>query len=543
MILPRQKRFAVVAVGIVLGTTLVLGFNAWLGAVIERHKQDEVAAAAVRAVRLVETRLNAAMDGLEGIARRGIETCTPELAEELRQAVITIPPVKSLALVDRDGMPHCTNNRTPFVQRAVMGSSPVVGAESSSVEVVLFDPPDKQYVRLRREFKNGNSVAALVPVELLLPMMTVHGGSFPTSARLTMRDGTVIVESGTQISPAMREQGVLTARAHSARFGISALSEMPRSARDPLTANLWAIGVAVDLLVMIGVVLVTWWWLRPRPGTHPLDDVERALAAGEFVAYYQPIIDITAAKLLGAEVLVRWRKPDGSLISPAAFVPMLEQGGLIMEMTRQLMRRVRTEVGQALVHRPNLHVWFNLTAAHFADDEIVDDVRAIFEGSPIRFSQVVLELTERQPLRSVTATRRVIAALQGLGCSIALDDVGTGHSGLSAILRLGVDIIKIDKLFVDSIVSERHSATIIETLVDLARNMRMFVVAEGVETFEQVTDLRARGIRAAQGYVFSPPLPPASFLSLLEAMDPLSADGAEASPRELKMFTAATLAR
>jgi EAL domain-containing protein (putative c-di-GMP-specific phosphodiesterase class I) len=119
----------------------------------------------------------------------------------------------------------------------------------------------------------------------------------------------------------------------------------------------------------------------------------------------------------------------------------------------------------------------------------------------------------------MTTTRQVIAALQGLGCKIALDDVGTGHSGLSSILRLGVDIIKIDKMFIDSLGSDRNSATIVTTLIDLARNMRMGVVAEGVENFEQVADLRARGIHAAQGYVFAPPLPGSSFLTLLETLD------------------------
>ena len=106
---------------------------------------------------------------------------------------------------------------------------------------------------------------------------------------------------------------------------------------------------------------------------------------------------------------------------------------------------------------------------------------------------------------------------------IAIDDVGTGHSGLSYMLKLGVDIIKIDKVFIDSIGTDRNSNTIIETLIDLAQNMRMDIVAEGVESFEQVVALKELGIRLAQGYVFSPPLPGSSFLQLVEAIDPLKA--------------------
>ncbi len=112
----------------------------------------------------------------------------------------------------------------------------------------------------------------------------------------------------------------------------------------------------------------------------------------------------------------------------------------------------------------------------------------------------MLELTERHEVANLTSMRRTIAALQRVGCKVAIDDVGTGHSGLSYILKLGVDIIKIDKMFVEAIGSEGHSKAIIETLIDLAKNMRMEIIAEGVETFDQVTYLRERGIGAAQGY-------------------------------------------
>ena len=115
---------------------------------------------------------------------------------------------------------------------------------------------------------------------------------------------------------------------------------------------------------------------------------------------------------------------------------------------------------------------------------------------------------------------------RGSASRIAIDDVGTGHSGLSYMLKLGVDIIKIDKMFIDSIGTDRNSNTIIETLIDLAQNMRMDVIAEGVESFEQVLHLRELGIRAAQGFVFSPPLPGSAFLQLVETIDPLKAGAA-----------------
>jgi sensor c-di-GMP phosphodiesterase-like protein len=260
-----------------------------------------------------------------------------------------------------------------------------------------------------------------------------------------------------------------------------------------------------------------------RARGNPVDELARAIENDEFVPYYQPIVDLTTARVVSAEVLIRWRKPDGNLVPPVQFIPLAESTGLIVPLTRALMRRVSAEAGAAIGARPQFKIGFNLSARHFADEAIVTDVSAIFTGSPISLGQILLEVTERQPLDNLTMARRVIAALQGLGVHVGIDDLGTGHSGLSYMLKLGVDFIKIDKIFVDAIDTERYSTTIIETLVGLGRDMNMEIIAEGVETFEQVQHLRERGIRKAQGYVFAPPLPGASFLKLLEASDPIPA--------------------
>ncbi len=258
-----------------------------------------------------------------------------------------------------------------------------------------------------------------------------------------------------------------------------------------------------------------------RSPRNPLTEIEHALDAGEFIPYYQPIVDIRSGQLCGAEVLVRWRKPDGTLVSPAAFIPLMESGGLIHKLTRNLMQKVCVEVGPSIGRRPDLKISFNFAGKLFSEPTIVKDVQNIFSGSPIKFSQVVLEVTERDPIENFTETRQIIAALQGLGVRIAIDDVGTGHSGLSYMLKLGVDIIKIDKMFVDAIGTDRNSTTIVETLVDLARNMRMDVVAEGVENFEQVMHLRALGVRLRKAMFLHRPLPGSSFLQLVEAIAPL----------------------
>ena len=171
------------------------------------------------------------------------------------------------------------------------------------------------------------------------------------------------------------------------------------------------------------------------------------------------------------------------------------------------MRRVREEIGSAIGKRPHVTIAFNVAPEHFDDALILNDVGTIFDSSPVKLTQIVLELTERSRIENLSGMRDTVAALQGMGCKVAIDDMGNDHCGLSYVLKLGVDIIKIDKIIVQSIDTKSDSKTTIETLIDLAKNMGMDIVAEGVETFDQVTYLRERGITAAQGYVFAPPLP------------------------------------
>ena len=362
------------------------------------------------------------------------------------------------------------------------------------------------------------ALAAFLPAELLLPQVAPDGTRFTGYARITLADDTVVGAVGSDMDAALRD-GSIAGRARSDRYGIVVTAAMARDGVFATYGDLRRIGMAVTGLLAL-IILVAALIVPRRERSNPFNDIERAIGAGEFVPYYQPIVDIKSGAIVGAEVLVRWRKRDGSLVPPANFVPFLESTDLILDMTRSIMRQVGEEVGPLLEHRSNMYVAFNIAPRHLTGDLLIDDIGSIFVGGPISTSQIVLEVTERYEIENLAATRNLIAALQGLGCRVAIDDVGTGHNGLSYILKLGVDIIKIDKMFVDAIRTESHSQAIVETLVDLARNLRMQIVAEGVENFEQVVYLRDHGISSAQGFVFAPPLPGPAFVQLIEALDP-----------------------
>lgn len=156
---------------------------------------------------------------------------------------------------------------------------------------------------------------------------------------------------------------------------------------------------------------------------------------------------------------------------------------------------------------------------HFRDRTIVDDVQAIFGASPISFNQLTFEITERRPLVNSKQAHDVIAGLHALGCRLALDDVGTGHSNLAYLQTLGVDIIKIDHVFVDMVKAETSQVPVLDGLIIMARDLGTEVVAEGVETEAQALYLRARGVVQAQGFLFAPALKPKSFKDLARALN------------------------
>jgi len=521
----RRNIFAIVVGALVAGVPLI-AFNFWLESLIDRQGEAEVGTSARRAIALAEARVRDTVGALDGLARRGVNSCQPGQIEAMRYATFSTIPIKEVAIVGPDGETLCTDLGLPLGERTMLSSELLVGATGYWFDIIALTSGERM-VRLRRQVGAGpNGVAALVPTTLFLPQVSTRGGPFSGYARIVTRQGTVIGEVGGRPQADVGPNFMADTKSDKFGFDVEILASRARIAAEHADLKWFGFfGAGVIMMTIMGFVVL----IPQRSPRNPVADIERALKAGEFVPYYQPIVDIRTGQLRGAEVLVRWRKPDGTLVLPGAFIPLIESSDLIHDLTRTLMRKVCIEAGPAIGRRPDLKISFNFAGKLFSEPTIVTEVRNIFANSPLKFSQVVLEVTERDPIENFTETRQIIAALQGLGVRIAIDDVGTGHSGLSYMLKLGVDIIKIDKMFVDAIGTDRNSTTIVETLVDLARNMRMDVVAEGVENFEQVMHLRALGVRLAQGYVFAPPLPGSSFLQLVEAIDPLQPAAADST--------------
>lgn len=534
MLRPRYRKLIAVCAGVVLAGVPVAAIGYWSSQYADRQGQEEVALAARRAIALAETRLGSVIAGLNDLAGRGVTSCSADHVKAMHETAFAISPIKELAIVNTDGETLCTNLGIPLGRRDIVSRPVATSSAAFVIEVVRIEGRDEPMVRIRRIVSDGrDGLAALVPADLLLPKVSPHVGPFAIFLRLTTRDGTLIEESGASLADDEAPEDRVVVHVRSNEYGLAVVASTSLAMLHMSYLGVRLAGPAVGLFILLLAFAVRAY---TRYRENPIVEIERGLKANEFVPYFQPILDITSGKLVGAEVLVRWRKSDGTIVPPASFIPLAESSGLIFDLTRMLMKRVCAEAGNAIGQRLGMMISFNMTAAHFLDGATVSEVHDLFAASPIALSQVVLEVTERQPLEDLIAARGVVADLQALGVRIAIDDVGTGHGGLSYLLKLAVDIIKIDKMFVDAIGAERYSAAIVKSLCELARGMRMEIIAEGVENFDQVSYLRDQGVRYAQGYVFAPPLPCASFLQLLEAADPLpnaaprSADGLPPGP-------------
>ena len=505
-----------VTLGIFAAAVPMLLLDAWL----KKQGKDEAAVMGAWVIAAVERQVGQTAALLQELSARGVDTCKPAHLEAMRQLVFVSGPIKEVMLVGSAGQVMCADAGVLSGRRDIVAST-ATAFPDIVLDVIRVSDLGDRFLRVRRVGPPGKpSVAALLPAMALLPQASLQSGHVLGYARLVLSDGTVVGSTGTSSDADFGLTEMNLSPARSALFGISVAISIGNNGVIAGYEDLRRISMVVTGVVALFILGFAFFFMRRHRDT-PVADIAKALLRGEFVPYYQPVVDILTGKLLGAEVLVRWRRRDGTTVEPGAFIPLMETSGLVIEMTRLLMRRALKDMSGAMSRRPNLTLAFNVAPQHFNDALILNDVGSIFDGTPIKLKQIVLELTERYEVESMTATHHTVAALQGLGCKVAIDDVGTGHSGLSYILKLGVDIIKIDKIFVEAIGTEGHAKAIIETLVDLARNMRMEIIAEGVETFDQVVYLREHGIRAAQGYAFAPALPASSFLELLNAMDPL----------------------
>ncbi|MDD5390046.1 MAG: PAS domain S-box protein [Gallionellaceae bacterium] len=246
--------------------------------------------------------------------------------------------------------------------------------------------------------------------------------------------------------------------------------------------------------------------------------LRRALERGEFVLHYQPLIDAHSGRTVGVEALVRWQPPDEALVPPDKFIPIAEETGLIVPLGEWVLRtacaQARAWIDAGL---PPLVMAVNLSGRQFQAVDMVELVRAVLLDTGLPASYLELELTESVIMAHADQAIATLDALKALGVRLAIDDFGTGYSSLAYLKRFPIDKLKIDRSFVDGLADDPNDREIAATIIAMARSLNLDVLAEGVETEQQLAFLRLYGCDQYQGYLFSRPLPAEELLPLLRS--------------------------
>jgi diguanylate cyclase (GGDEF)-like protein len=239
-----------------------------------------------------------------------------------------------------------------------------------------------------------------------------------------------------------------------------------------------------------------------------LSQLHHALLGNEFFLEYQPIFDGSFERVMALEALIRWRKPDGEIVAPDRFIPIAEQSRLIVHLDRWVLAQVCRDLplmkdagfGEVQVH-------VNMSAPEFLDSALAHDMMAILDAAGIAPRQICIELTEGVVMDQVEKSIPIMQQLQQLGFDISLDDFGMGYSSLSMLKTLPVSSIKIDRLFIAGLPHQRDECAIVRAILDLGRNMKIGVIAEGIENDSQLGFLRQFGCQRIQGYLLGRPMP------------------------------------
>jgi EAL domain-containing protein (putative c-di-GMP-specific phosphodiesterase class I) len=248
-------------------------------------------------------------------------------------------------------------------------------------------------------------------------------------------------------------------------------------------------------------------------------ELRRALDSDQLELHYQPKVDLNTGRVRSAEALIRWRHPTRGLVAPGVFIPVAEESGLIVPIGEWVLRRacrqLRAWIDEGM---PPVRVAINLSAKQFRQADLTAVVRSALEASRLEPGYLELELTESAVMHDAEKSAETLQALSTMGVHISIDDFGTGYSSLSYLRRFPLDKLKIDRSFIRDLMMNPDDVSIVRAIISLAHSLRLRVVAEGVETAEQLDFLRQLGCDQYQGFFYSPAVPPEDFAMLIRKL-------------------------
>ncbi|MFD2365800.1 EAL domain-containing protein [Pseudoduganella sp. GCM10020061] len=334
----------------------------------------------------------------------------------------------------------------------------------------------------------------------------------PLSARGTIDPGWISRLQG-RADITFSDGDHIVAIVRSRRYQTAALAAIPISYAEARTVE--AAKRLVPIGLIAGIVLTLAILQLARSQLALPAAIKAGLKRDEFYLVYQPIVELGSGRCVGAEALMRWLRPAGEVVGPDLFIPIAEQTGLVRRLTARVLHLAAADLGDIFSRHPGFHVAVNLSQADLHSAETPGMLADFLIRTKAGPCNLIIEATERGFLE-VNVAREIMAAIRAQGIGIAIDDFGTGYSSLSYLQTFDLDYLKIDKSFVEAIGTESPTSHVIEHIIEMAKSLRLDMIAEGVETEAQAQYLRERGVQYAQGWLFGRPAPFFDITRLLE---------------------------
>ena len=245
-------------------------------------------------------------------------------------------------------------------------------------------------------------------------------------------------------------------------------------------------------------------------------ELRKAIQKKEFVVHYQPKVSLVTQQVIGVEALVRWTNDQLGFVSPGEFIPYAEDTGLIIPLSEVILEKVCLDILEWNIRGVYLPVSINIAALHFQQDDFIERINSIIMQHNCSPQQLELELTERTVMKEAEEVVNKLITLKSMGFKISIDDFGTGYSSLSYLNRFPLNYLKIDSSFIQQIASLQDKQAIVDSIILMAHRLHIKVVAEGVETKDQLKLLKEMGCDIIQGYYYSKPIPSSKLMDFLE---------------------------
>ncbi|NEG59690.1 EAL domain-containing protein [Pantoea agglomerans] len=500
------NRLLNISITVVTGFVIALVGTTLTWYQVTQAELNNTALAASNVVRANERLLDEARSAAALASPLLLHPCTPQIRTELGRLAIGIEHIRVINLFSLNHLICSSWDGAIAVKEEV----PAGAGYTLSLLNDDYISPGVPVMVLRSRFAEGTVTTS----------MTTHWSAvalrlLSTHRPLTLHVGDTLLTGDNRLHPTTESKGKALHAVSSERYPLSVEYDARRYI--PITLFLREGALSLLLSFLLGTAVATGLWLRAFRSKPPYEQLAVALKRGEIVPWYQPIIDAQTGIIIGVEILARQLKPDGSVIPPDHFIPVAESSDLLIPLTRALMMQAARELPEILKQiDQRWHVGLNVTHAHMLETGFITECLLFVDAFAPGTVMLTIELTEREPFDSSKEMRTKLKRMHDNGITVALDDFGTGYANLDYIAEIQVDIIKIDRTFVRRIGEGESGERLLNSVIEMGNALQLRMVAEGVETHEQVKWLTSHGVSWLQGYLYSPPVNLQSLITFVE---------------------------